>query len=195
MITQGAQELASFTSSRKAIEMLMPAMSDLIAQQYGYSAGGREFQATADMMGKVLSGQYGALSRMGYIFSEQEKRMLKMGTEEQKAATLAKIITDNVGRMNKALAGTDEGQILKLNNAIGPLKDSIGKTLVEMNTGIRLAKFTLEADFYKAMSKALTAVAPLVKQGTKAFLDFYQRARPTLVRMAKAMRDFAESVR
>lgn len=195
MITQGAQELASFTSNRKAIEMLVPAMSDLIAQQYGYSAGGREFQATADMMGKVLSGQYGALSRMGYIFSEQEKRMLKMGTEEQKAATLAKIITDNVGYMNKALAGTDEGQILKLNNAIGPLKDSIGKTLVELNTGIRLAKFTMEADFYKAMNKALTAVAPLVKQATKAFLDFYQKARPVLIRMAKAIKDFAESVK
>ena len=104
MILQGAQELASFISNRKAIEMLIPAMNNLIAQQYGYSASGAQFQLTADMMGKVLSGQTGALSRMGYIFSEEEKQLLKTGTEMQRASTLAKIITDNVGEMNQALA-------------------------------------------------------------------------------------------
>ena len=161
MILQGAQELASFTSNKEAIAQLVPAMNNLIAQQYGYKASGMDFQHTADMMGKVLSGQTGALSRLGYVFSEEEKQMLKTGNEMQRAATLAKIITDNVGEMNHALAGTDAGQIQNVANRLGDLKENIGKTLMPLQSAISRLKNAITGDFLTAINNLLNRIVPI----------------------------------
>ena len=158
VILQGAQELASFTSNTEAIKTLIPAMNNLIAQQYGYSASGREFQSTADMMGKVLSGQTGALSRLGYIFSEEEKQMLKTGDEMQRASTLAKIITDNVGEMNSALKGGNFGSMQQLSNIIGDLQEEVGKLLLPFKTFFNLITSRWKIKFYESIIKALELV-------------------------------------
>ena len=158
LILQGAQELASFTSNKQAIETLIPAMNNLIAQQYGYSASGMDFQHTADMMGKVLSGQTGALSRLGYVFSEEEKQMLKTGDEMQRASTLAKIITDNVGEMNQALAGTTTGQIQSLSMTMGDLREEIGKSLMPFKQMFNMVTSKWKINFYENIIKALDAI-------------------------------------
>lgn len=158
MILQGAQELASFTSNRKAIETLVPAMNNLIAQQYGYNATGMDFQHTADMMGKVLSGQVGALSRLGYIFTEDEKKMLKTGNEMERAATLAKIITDNVGEMNQALAGTDVGKIQNVNKTIGDLKEQIGGLIMPFMSFYKQMTGQWNIKFHKNIISAINFI-------------------------------------
>lgn len=158
LILQGAQELASFTSNKQAIETLIPAMNNLIAQQYGYSASGMDFQHTADMMGKVLSGQTGALSRLGYVFSEEEKQMLKTGDEMQRASTLAKIITDNVGEMNQALAGTTTGQIQSLSMTMGDLREQIGKSLMPFKQMFNMVTSKWKINFYENIIKALDLI-------------------------------------
>lgn len=158
IILQGAQELASFTSSAEAIKTLIPAMNNLIAQQYGYSASGQQFQSTADMMGKVLSGQVGALSRLGYIFSEEEKQMLKTGTEMERAATLAKIITDNVGEMNVALRNTAMGAMQDMNNTLGDMQEELGKALIPMQSMFRLSTGQWKISFYQKLIDGLNTL-------------------------------------
>ena len=158
LILQGAQELASFTSNKQAIETLIPAMNNLIAQQYGYSASGMDFQHTADMMGKVLSGQTGALSRLGYVFSEEEKQMLKTGDEMQRASTLAKIITDNVGEMNQALAGTSTGQIQSLSMTMGDLREEIGQLLMPFKQFFNMISSKWKIRFYESIVNALNVI-------------------------------------
>lgn len=155
MILQGAQELASFTSNRKAIETLVPAMNNLIAQQYGYNASGMDFQHTADMMGKVLMGQTGALSRLGYVFTEDEKKMLKTGDEMQRAATLAKIITENVGEMNQTMAGTAVGKIQNVNKTIGDLKEQIGRLIMPFMSLYKQITGEWNIKFHQNIIKAL----------------------------------------
>lgn len=81
------------------------------------------------MMGKVMDGQTGALSRYGYSFTEAQEKILKFGTEEQRAATLAEVITDSVGGMNAALADTPVGRMQQLSNAAGDVKEQIGSYL------------------------------------------------------------------
>ena len=189
LILQGAQELASFTSSKEAIETLIPAMNNLIAQQYGYSASGQQFQSTADMMGKVLSGQTGALSRLGYVFSDEEKAMLEAGDEMQRAATLAKIITDNVGEMNQALAGTNAGKVQSLANDIGDLKEEIGGTLQTLKSSVSSLKSTVTADFLNMVNNILKKVVPVINRIIKAFQDIYTKARPYLQKLADFMQN------
>ena len=40
------------------------------------------------MLGKVMEGQTGALSRYGYKFDEAQEKILKTGTEAERAAVL-----------------------------------------------------------------------------------------------------------
>lgn len=165
MILKGAQELATFTSNKKAIETLVPAMNNLIAQQYGYNASAQSFQSAADMMGKVLSGQTGALSRMGYIFSEEEKQMLKTGNEMERASTLAKIITDNVGEMNEALRDNDFGAMQAMANDVGDVQEKLGKALLPLQKMIELTSGKIKMAFMEALTNALEFINshPIVK--------------------------------
>ena len=190
MILQGAQELASFVSTREAVETLIPAMNNLIAQQYGLSASGQNFQMTADMMGKVLSGQTGALSRLGYVFSEEEKAMLKNGDEMQRASVLAKIITDNVGEMNQAMAGTQAGAIQSITNKLGDMKEEVGAILQPLKSTFTQFKSTVMLDFYTSLNNTLKKVVPIIQNVIKAFQEIYTKARPYIQKIG----DFINNV-
>lgn len=125
----GAQELGTYLSKTETLRQLLPVMNDMIAQQYGYNATQESAVNIATMMGKVMDGQTGALSRYGYSFTEAQEKILKFGTEEQRAATLAEVITDSVGGMNAALADTPVGRMQQLSNAAGDVKEQIGSYL------------------------------------------------------------------
>ena len=81
-------------------------------------------------MGKAMQGQTSALRRVGISFTEAEEQILKYGSESERAATLAKVITNNVGEMNAKLAQTDAGKMKQLQNYIGGIKAKIGSIVV-----------------------------------------------------------------
>ena len=81
-------------------------------------------------MGKAMQGQTSALRRVGITFTEAEEQILKYGSESERAATLAKVITNNVGEMNAKLAQTDAGKMKQLQNYIGGIKAKIGSIVV-----------------------------------------------------------------
>lgn len=122
----GAQELGTYLRKTETLQQLLPVMNDMIAQQYGYNATQESAVNIATMMGKVMDGQTGALSRYGYSFTEAQEQILKFGTEEERAATLAEVITQSVGGMNQALAQTPTGHMQQLTNAIGDAKEKLG---------------------------------------------------------------------
>ncbi len=174
VILSGAQELATFVSNRQALETLIPAMNDLIAQQKGYNATAQDFQSIGDMMGKVMGGQVSALSRIGYVFSDAEKQMLETGDEMQRASTLAKIITDNVGHMNQALAQTDTGAIQNATNALGDMRERLGESLMSLQNSFKQIKTSIALYFEKPLLKAINWIkenigaltATIIKLGT-----------------------------
>jgi Phage-related protein len=122
----GAQELSTYLTKLSSLEKLIPVMNDMVAQQYGYNASQESAVGIATMMGKVMDGQVGALSRYGYKFDEAQEKILKFGTEEQRAATLAEVVSGAVGGVNEALANTPEGRVVQLNNAYGDLQERLG---------------------------------------------------------------------
>lgn len=98
----GAQELGTYLSKKESLEQLMPVMNDMLAQQYGLNASQEQAVQIGSMIGKVMDGQTGALSRYGYKFDEVQKKILETGTEEQRVATLVDVISASVGGMNEA---------------------------------------------------------------------------------------------
>lgn len=123
----GAQQLATFLTTTDTLAQLIPAMNNLVAQQAGYSATSQNAVSVANLMGKAMQGQVSALSRVGITFSEAQAEILKYGDEVERAATLAQVITDNVGQMNAALAATDTGKQKQLENSLGDIKEKIGQ--------------------------------------------------------------------
>lgn len=130
----GAQQLGTFLKQKTSLEKLIPAMNNLLAQQKGYKATAEDATQIGNLMGKVMQGQIGALTRVGITFTAAQEKVLKYGNEQQKAATLAQVITDNVGQMNKALTNTPAGALKQHANAMGDLKERIGKMFIEIKS-------------------------------------------------------------
>lgn len=125
----GAQQLATFAKTPGTVNKLLPAMDNLIAQQKGVDATAQDATGIANLFGKALNGQTGALTRVGISFDEAQAKILKTGTEEERAAVLAEVVTQNVGNMNEKLAETPSGKIQQAKNAIGDLWEELGAAL------------------------------------------------------------------
>ena len=130
----GAQELGTYLSKADSLKKLMPVMNDMLAQQYGLNASQEQATQIASMMGKVMDGQVGALSRYGYKFDEAQEKLLKYGTEEERVATLAEVIGQSVGGMNEALTNMPEGNLQQVANKMGDIKERVGAIWVQIQT-------------------------------------------------------------
>lgn len=125
----GAQQLSTFLKTDDALKKLMPAMNNLAVQQNGVNVTSESMVNIGNLMGKVMQGQTSALTRVGITFSDAQAQVLKYGNEEQRAAMLSQVITDNVGSMNKALANTPAGRIQQLKNSFGDMQETLGRGL------------------------------------------------------------------
>lgn len=143
----GAQQLATFLYQKSSLEVLIPAMNNLVAQQRGYNAEAGDAVTVANLMGKAMMGQTSALRRVGITFNEAQEAAIKNGNEQERAAMLAQIITDNVGEMNKALAQTDAGKQKQLANEMGALRAKIGSLVSSvapyLNVGASIANMAM----------------------------------------------------
>lgn len=122
----GAQELATYLTEKQSLEQLIPVLNDMLAQQYGLNATQENAANIATMLGKVMNGQTGALSRYGYSFDEAQEKILKFGTESERTAVLCDVVKASVGGVNAELAKTDDGKQKQLENTIGDLKEQLG---------------------------------------------------------------------
>lgn len=156
----GAQQLATFLYQKSSLEVLIPAMNNLVAQQRGFSAEAGDAVNVANLMGKAMMGMTSALRRVGITFTEAQEAAIKNGNEQERAAMLAQIITDNVGEMNKALAKTDAGKQKQLANSMGALKAKIGSFVSSIAPAMSVgaAVFNIAAG-WKAMAAAVKTAA------------------------------------
>lgn len=132
----GAQQVSTFLQTREALETLIPAMNNLVAQQKGLNATSGDAVTIGNLLGKAMQGQTTALRRVGITFSEAEEKAVKYGTEQERAAALAKIITNNVGEMNAALAATPSGKMKQAANNLGDLQERLGGMVKQLQPGI-----------------------------------------------------------
>lgn len=130
----GMQQLATYQLSEKEISTLATGMTDLLAQQKGLNATQEDAVSIGNMIGKAMTGQASALSRVGIIFNDAQKAMLETGTAEERAAVLAEILEQNVGGVNAALAETDQGKIQQMTNAYADMKEEVGKLTLSMKS-------------------------------------------------------------
>lgn len=141
----GAQQVATYLKQGSSINKLLPSMNDLLAQQKGVNATQGDATNIANLFGKAMMGQTGALKRVGISFSDSQAKVLKYGTESEKVAMLSTVITENVGHMNKSIAKTDAGKIKQAQMRFGGLQSTIGKALLPVVAKVmdKFGKFAL----------------------------------------------------
>lgn len=174
----GAQQIATFLTQKDSLEALVPAMNNLLAQQKGLNATTSDAAQVGNLMGKAMMGQVDALKRVGITFTEAEANVMKYGTEQERAAMLAQIITNNVGEMNAQLAQTESGKQQQLANAIGDVKEQIGGlvngalpfvTIAAQSTAA-LASITTLIAGVKTLSAVMYANAKAFAVSTAAYI-------------------------
>lgn len=171
----GAQELATYLGEKESLEALIPVMNDMVAQQYGLNATQENAAQIATMLGKVMGGQVGALSRYGYTFDEAQAKVIKYGTEAERAAMVAHIVEESVGGMNEELAQTDSGKQQQLANTLGDIKEQIGGMV---NGALPFVTMAAQA------SQALAAVSTLVAGIKTLSVTIYASAKAFAVSTA-----------
>lgn len=204
----GAQELATYLTQTKSLEKLIPVMNDMVAQQYGYGASAEQAANIATMLGKVIEGQTGGLSRYGYYFDEAQKKVLKYGTEEERVATLADIVEGSVGGMNYALAATPIGRMQQLSNTLGDIKARFGEAIVTVGTvflpllnkvanmlaGIASLAMRVAQAIANVFGKKIGASAAAVAGGAGGAADSFDDMADAAGGAGKAAKEAAKSV-
>ena len=155
----GAQQMATFLKQKQSLEVLIPAMNNLIAQQDGLNATVQGAVSIGNMMGKAMQGQTEVLQRVGITFDETQKQVLQYGTETERAAMLAEVITANVGNMNEELGKTDTGKQKQLENTLGDIKEQLGSMVQGAMPFVTIAAQTMIC--LAATAKLITSIKAL----------------------------------
>ena len=125
-----AQQLATYAKYPGTVNTMLPALNNLLVQQKGLNGTQEDAVGLANLFGKAMMGQTGALKRAGISFTDAQAEVLKYGTEEEKAAMIAEVVTQNVGNMNEEFAKTDAGKIQQAKNQLGDMGEEIGAVLL-----------------------------------------------------------------
>lgn len=157
-ITSAYQELATYVEETESIEGLTDALVDMSAQQYGVDATEESVRNIATTLGKALAnGDYSGLTRLGYGFTDAQKRIMEYGTEAQRVAVLNDVISSSIGGMNQALQETDSGRIFALSQYLGDVKNSIGEVVSEIEVEL--------------IGQLLPELQPFIDEGLKWIID------------------------
>ncbi len=148
----GAQQLATYNLTEENLKALLPAMQDIMVQQKGVNATGQDAIGVANMLAKGLQGQLGKLEMSGITLTEQEKKMIKYGNQQERVLALVKAVKENVGEQNKEFLKTPEGKIASAGNRIGDVYEEIGMLFREVR-----------ADYHTSMADTLDYFKPLIK--------------------------------
>ncbi len=186
-------QLGTFKLSAGAISTLTPAIDDMIAKQKGVNATSEDAVAIGNLVGKVMTGQTSVLSRYGVTLTDAQEKQLKSNDASERAATLAQVLQDNFGGVNKALAATPTGKMAIVQHQIAAMKAALGdgflsiigafgSTLTDVITRVSAAisSFTAKAQ------PAFQAVAGVVSSALGTAMDWLGKTADAVGKAATA---------
>ncbi len=133
MIVGAQAQLSTFQLTNKEINMLMPKIADIVANQKGLNGTAEDFFGVSNMIGKAMStGMLAPLRKVGIALTDAEMKQFKTLNQTQRAAKLQEILSKNVGNVNEELAKTPLGKIQNAQNAWGDMKERIGEAAINI---------------------------------------------------------------
>lgn len=130
----GAAELSTYVKDPELLKRMMGTLADYAAGMTGNTElDSRQMTDLATGLGKAMFGAYDSLRMKGFDVDELkalDEREKKGGsvTDAERLAALERAIADYRG-MAEAFAKTDEGKIIQTKNAVGDLREEVGRRL------------------------------------------------------------------
>lgn len=146
VLAAGQAQLGTFALSAKSVKKLTPALADLVAATKGYGATTDDASNMANLLGKAVQGNVGALTRYGVTLTDAQKKIIKTGSEEEKVAAITEALAANYGDFNKALAATPQGRLEQLKNRFGDIQEKLGEALIPVLEKVVIPAVNMFAD-------------------------------------------------
>lgn len=130
----GAAELSTYVKDPELLKRMMGTLADYAAGMTGNTElDSRQMTDLATGLGKAMFGAYDSLRMKGFDVDELkalDEREKKGGsvTDAERLAALERAIADYRG-MAEAFAKSDEGKIIQAKNAVGDLREEVGRRL------------------------------------------------------------------
>ncbi|WP_288270313.1 hypothetical protein [uncultured Bifidobacterium sp.] len=194
-------QLGTFKLSAGAIATLTPAIDDMLAKQKGVNATSEDAVTIGNLVGKVMTGSTSALSRYGVTLTDAQEKQLKSNDANVRAATLAQVLADNFGGVNKALAETPTGKMAIVQHQIAGMKTALGNgflsiigafgsTLVDVVERVSAAI----SSFTAAAAPAMQTMASVASSALGKVMDWLGQVASTVSKAASAFgQGFSES--
>lgn len=153
MLTNGAQELATYISDVETLKGLMPVLADMAKQGNVNSEQGMMSYAT--MLGKVMGGDMGGMGKRGYIFTDAEKEAFKLMSEEERLVYLTNMVGSGIGKQAEALNALNPQSVQSIGNALGDTRKALGKTLQPFLDFYQLVTMKWQMSFLNTINNGL----------------------------------------
>lgn len=174
-LINGAQQASTYFHQTDAVKTLLPKMADLAVQMHGVNVTNEDMVNIGNMTGQV-----GALRRAGISFTDYQEKVMKNGTEMEKANMLAQVIEQNVGKMNETMAQTPEGVMARNKRDFDAVKTTIGQqvqpAIVSMFNAIHNNLPTIQllaTGFGNATVLVMGAITGIINIGTQ-MINFFK---------------------
>jgi hypothetical protein len=129
-ITQTQSQLATFNLQTETIQRLTPAILDYVTAEKGANASADEFKQMTNGLAQALNGNFGSLTRVGFVLDEHTKKLISSGTEAERSAAIVDVLNSTYKGFNEELRNTPAGQMQALRNDFDKLKEELGKKLL-----------------------------------------------------------------
>ena len=129
-ITQTQSQLATFNLQADTIQRLTPAILDYVTAEKGANASADEFKQMTNGLAQALNGNFGSLTRVGFVLDDHTKKLISSGTEAERSAAIVDVLNSTYKGFNEELRNTPAGQMQALRNDFDKLKEELGKKLL-----------------------------------------------------------------
>lgn len=156
MLTNGAQELATYIKDAETLKGLMPVLANM-AKQAGVETE-QGMMSYATMLGKVMGGDMGGMSKRGYVFTDEEKKTFELMNEQQRLKFLTDTVTQSIGNQAQALNNLNPQNLNMLNIQMDNIQKELGKVYQPFSRFFQMVSLNWKIGFYKTLISALQFV-------------------------------------
>jgi hypothetical protein len=121
-------QLATFDLTGDTIKTLTPAILDYVTAEKGAAATSDDFRQMTNGLAQALNGNFGSLTRVGFVLDDQTKKLISNGSESERAAAIVDVLNSTYEGFNKTLRDTNP--IAAARADLSKLQGDIGKALL-----------------------------------------------------------------
>jgi len=194
-ITTTQSQLATFDLQISTIQTLTPAILDYVTAEKGATATAEQFKSATNGLAQALNGNFASLTKTGFVLDDVTKKMIKEGTETERAAALVKVLNSTYKDFNANLRNTDAGKMQVLANVSKDVQTTIGIGIIDSlkilagSTSIS----DLATDMQNAADNAAEFLVTVSKIG-KTINDAFSGASKDIANFIKATDPFVDLI-